>query len=278
VIDDGSSDNSRELIENWKRSADFTIRYIRQDHSGKHVAHNCAIREARGQFFLTLDSDDACTPQALERMAYHWSTIPESERALYAGVSGLCSDQDGRVVGDQYPSDPFDCTAQEQLYIHHARYERWGSTLTDIVRKFPFPELKGTQFIPEGVVWLAIAKTYKERCVNEIFRIYYIDDKESGATLSKRKSFDNNASGRLHYYVWLLNNEMEYFVYSPITFLKAAAIVPIVAHFAGQRLNHTLRSLHTVQAKSLVLLALPISLLLYVIDRFRTLFLNMVPN
>src|SRR5262249_2422136 len=69
VIDDGSSDSTRELIDNWTKSAHFTIRYIKQDHSGKHIAHNCAVREARGQFFLTLDSDDACTPQALERMA-----------------------------------------------------------------------------------------------------------------------------------------------------------------------------------------------------------------
>ena len=278
VVDDGSTDNTRELIENWIKRADFPICYIEQDHSGKHIAHNRAVQEARGQFFLTLDSDDACVPQALERMAYHWNTIPYSVRTQYSGVSGLCRDQHGRIISDQFPSDRLDPTLHERYYMYRHRGEGWGSKLTEIVRKFPFPEIKGTNFIPEGVVWFAIAKTYKSRCVNEIFRIYYVDDSETGATLSTKKGLGDNAAGRLYYYVWLLNNDLEYFIHSPIPFLKAAVLVPILAHFAGQRLNHTLQSLHTVQAKSLVLLALPISLFLYVIDRFRTLFINMVPN
>ncbi len=76
VVDDGSTDDTAALIAGWATAADFPIRYFRQDHSGKHIAHNLAVREARGQFFMSLNSDDACVPQALERIAYHWTTIP----------------------------------------------------------------------------------------------------------------------------------------------------------------------------------------------------------
>src|SRR3974390_2817293 len=62
VIDDGSTDNTAELIDDWAKAAQFPIRYFKQNHSGKHVAHNLAVREARGLFFLPLDSDDACLP------------------------------------------------------------------------------------------------------------------------------------------------------------------------------------------------------------------------
>jgi glycosyltransferase involved in cell wall biosynthesis len=272
VVDDGSTDNTKELVENWIKIADFPVRYIKQDHSGKHIANNRAVQEARGQFFLVLDSDDACTPQALERMAYHWNEIPESDRSLYSGVAGLCSDQHGKIIGERYPADPFDRMPHDRRHIYGARGETFGSTLTEIVRKFPFPEIKGTQFIPEGAVWLAIAKTYADRCVNEIFRIYYVDDDEAGATLTMRRGFDDNAPGRLYYYIWLLNNDLEYFIHSPLPFLKAAVMIPITAYFAHQHLNRTLRSLHSMPAKALVLSALPISLLLYICDRARTWF------
>jgi glycosyltransferase involved in cell wall biosynthesis len=269
VVDDGSTDNTAELISDWANAANFPIRYFKQEHFGKHFAHNLAVREAHGRFFLALDSDDACTPRALERMAYHWNTVPEPDRAHYSGIGGLCSDQHGMIVGDQFPSDPFDTTLREQRYVHHIRGEKWGPTLTEVVRKFPFPEIKGT-YIPEGTLWLQIAKKYKNRCVNEIFRIYYIDDDLTGVTITKRiRDFSDYAPGRLHFYTWLLNNDLEYFLNSPMPFLKAAVILPIFAHFAGQDLRGTFKSLHTVRAKALLLLALPMSFLMYLFNRLR---------
>ena len=269
VIDDGSTDDTAELIADWTLTADFSIRYFKQEHRGKHFAHNFAVREARGQFFLTLDSDDACLPDAIERMADHWNTIPAADRGLYAGVEGLCIDQQGKVVGDKFPADPLDISVRERCYVYRVRGEKCSSTRTDLVRKYPFPEIKGTYFIPEGAVWLQIAKKYKNRCVNEVFRKYYVDDDLTGATLTRRRRLSDNAPGRLYFYTWVLNNDLEYFFRSPLPFLKAAVILPILAHFAGQGLGRTLHSLDSLAAKTIVLAALPISFLLYIADRTR---------
>ena len=264
VIDDGSTDNTAELIDDWAKVAQFPIRYFKQNHSGKHVAHNLAVREARGQFFLPLDSDDACLPLALERMLHHWNTIPLAERACFSGVAGLCIDQNGQVISDQYPSEPFDTTLRERKYLYGLRGETWGMALTEIVRRFPFPQIAGAQFVPEGTVWHEMAKIYKDRCVNEVFRVYYIDDLKTGATLTRRNKFREDAPGRWHYYVWLLNNDIEYLLHAPIPFLKAAVMLPIVARVAGKGLRYTLKSLRSAQGKILVLAALPVSCLLYV--------------
>ena len=63
IVDDGSTDCTAALVDKWTAQADFPIRYLRQENRGKHIASNRAVREARGELFLVLDSDDACVPQ-----------------------------------------------------------------------------------------------------------------------------------------------------------------------------------------------------------------------
>jgi glycosyltransferase involved in cell wall biosynthesis len=272
VVDDGSTDDTANLIEQWRQSgfSDFPIRYFTQLHAGKHVAHNRALDEARGAFFIVLDSDDACVPTALERMLYHWNTIPEAQRSRFSGVAGLCRDQHGKIVGDLYPTEPLDISLREQRYVYRVRGEKWGPERTEILRRFPFPKIHGTNFIPEGVVWLQVAKMHKIRCVNEVFRIYHIDDSKTGATLTGRRGLGDSAPGRLLYYTWLLNNDLGYFFRSPMPFIKAALMLPITALYAPQTLMAAIGSLNGAPAKALALAALPFSLVLYAIDRART--------
>jgi glycosyltransferase involved in cell wall biosynthesis len=269
VIDDGSTDNTAELVADWTKRADFPIRYFKQKHAGKHIGHNLAVREARGRLFMVFDSDDACVPHALERIAYHWNSIPTSERHAFFAVNGLCCDQHGRLVGDRFPFSPFDSNLREKRYVHRVRGEKRGAVVTDVLRRFPFPEIKMTHFVPEGAIWLEISKNYKIRYVNEVFRIYFIDDDDTGATLTKTKMLDENAPGRLYYYVWLLNNDLSYFFHSPLPFLKAALMLPIAGWSSRQRIGRTLAELETLPARALVLLGLPIAFLLYVFDRLR---------
>lgn len=65
IIDDGSTDNSREIIENIK---DSRIRYIYQENSGRpSSARNKGIKIAKGEYIAFLDSDDLWHPQKLEK-------------------------------------------------------------------------------------------------------------------------------------------------------------------------------------------------------------------
>ena len=98
---------------------------------------------------------------------------------------------------------------------------------TDVARQFPFPEIQKT-YIPEGMIWLEIAKTYKTRCVNDVFRIYYVDDDMTGETITSRGGMGAHAAGRMHFYAWLLNNNLNYFMSSPMPFLKAAVMLRLL--------------------------------------------------
>lgn len=264
VIDDGSTDSTPALIDTWTKIANFTIRYIRQAHAGRHIAHNLAIREARGELWTSIDSDDAIVPHALERIRQLWFEIPESDRAKFLSVAGLCQDQHGRMINPPFPTSPFDIDMREYLFVHRQfAGEKWGAAPMDAVRRFPFPEVVGTNRVPEGLHGLQMARAYKiTRFVNEVFRIYYVNDSETGRNFTNRRNIAKEAPGRVYYYLWLLNNEMEYFRRAPTPFVKAAAMLPVVACYAGRPLSNVWRDLESWRGKLLVLGALPLSLLL----------------
>jgi GT2 family glycosyltransferase len=69
VVDDGSKDNTREVVEGFAREAGFPIRYVYKENGGKHTARNLAVKHASGELFLVLDSDDSC-------VARPWSASP----------------------------------------------------------------------------------------------------------------------------------------------------------------------------------------------------------
>jgi glycosyltransferase involved in cell wall biosynthesis len=262
VVDDGSTDDTAELISKWTGAANFPIRYFHQPNSGKHIAHNLAIREARGQFFTVIDSDDALTPAALEKAINLWGEIPETERPKFCGVGGCCQDQYGQFIGDPFPASPFDSDFTAMIFAHRIRGEKWAVWRTDVIRQYPFPEIAGTNWVPEGLVWYQIARTYKHRFGNEVCRIYYIDDEAAGTNLSNRKNSARSAPGRLYYDVWLLNHGMTYFRHSPMPFIKAAAMLPVMSRYAGRPMLEVWHELEGVGAKLLVLsasfLALPL--------------------
>ncbi len=172
IIDDGSTDGTCDLIAHFQKCVGkaFPIRYIGlAPNRGKHIAHNRALKEAQGEFLLVADSDDWIIPNALERMDYHWSRLPDT--ADYCGVAGLCIDTNGVVVGSKYTEAMTHSTLAERKFIHKMKGEHWGSMRMDICRQYPFPD-DIDDFVPEGLVWLAIAEKYKDYCVNEVFRIY----------------------------------------------------------------------------------------------------------
>lgn len=102
-----------------------------------------------------------------------------------------------------------------------------------------------------------------------MFRIYYVNDSATGATLSSRREVARSAPGRIYYYLWLLNHEMDYFGRAPAPFIKAAAMLPVVVRYAGRPLRNVWWELENWRAKLLVIAALPLSMLLGVYLKLR---------
>jgi glycosyltransferase involved in cell wall biosynthesis len=172
VVDDGSTDQTWERIICYSEAAKFPVRYYWQNNGGKHRAHNRAVHLALGELFVVADSDDWITDYALERMDRLWLAV--RDRADCCGVCGLCAGVDGRTIGSRYTDAMTYSTLNERKFKYGMTGEHWGCMRTDLVKAYPFPDIDG--FVPEGLVWLAIGKKYKDLCVNEVYRIYDLPD------------------------------------------------------------------------------------------------------
>jgi glycosyltransferase involved in cell wall biosynthesis len=169
IVDDGSEDDTEALVRGWVADGALDIEYVQQENRGQYAAVNRGVRLARGAFTTILDSDDWFVADALERLLETWEGIPETERAGFAGVVGLCAFADGRVVGDRFPADPLDCDAAELAYVLRVAGDKHGLMRTSVLREFPFP-FEGSYVAP-GLVWNRVALRYRERHVNEVVKI-----------------------------------------------------------------------------------------------------------
>lgn len=219
VIDDGSTDDTRTRVEAWAAQADFPVRYIWQKNAHKKAAFNHGVREARGELFLPLDSDDEIFDTTLEVLNDTWTGIPEAQRAGYSAVTGLCVHSDGKVVGDAYPHEPLDSNTVESKYRYRIRGEKFGFQRTDVLRKFPFPEdVKG--LVPESTVWYAIARSgLKTRYINKPLRIYH---QTADSLMQEKSAAIKHAGGHALVARDTLEN-IRWFRYHPMEFILAAA-------------------------------------------------------
>jgi len=196
IIDDGSTDNIQEIVEEFQKKSWFPIRYIYKENGGKHTAINRGVKEAKGELFLIFDSDDWCVENALERFDYHWKQIDNKEK--FSSIASLSKDTNGNVIGQKFPKDIFDSNLIDIYFKYGVSGDKWILMKTDIMKKYPFKEFQNEKFIAESSVWHKIAKDYKTRFINEILLLpEYQPNGLSSDTVKLRK---NSPCGSVYTY------------------------------------------------------------------------------
>lgn len=149
IVDDGSTDNTEEAVDQWASKASFPIRYHKQPNGGKYRAFNEALELAKGDLFFTVDSDDYLPVSAIE--------IIESKATLLnnndiMGLMSLKAYPDGNIIGKAYPDGIVPMTSY-QLELTGNGGERSIVLKTDMARKYPFPDCGDEKFVTESVVY-----------------------------------------------------------------------------------------------------------------------------
>lgn len=207
IVDDGSTDGTRELCAGFVADASFPVRYIRQENAGKHVAINRGAAEARGEWFFIVDSDDFLPPDSIETNMQYLAQIGEDPG--FAGVSGLCARGDGswllgqglRLEDMDYrlrgllSKEYVDATSQDYRSKLKMPGDRAEIVRTELVRKYPFPSFEDEKFVSEYYLWQSISEEgLKLRWFNKpTYCGDYLDD---GLTTNMREIMRKSPLGR----------------------------------------------------------------------------------
>lgn len=188
VVDDGSNDNTEVVINRYISEGNLPINYIKQPNGGKHRAVNRGLKEAKGELFFVVDSDDLLPADALEYIDVHYAEVRDDP--TIAGICGMKAHFDGNIVGVEYPFDTLDISSIDFVYKYNHRGDKAEVIRTEIFRQFPFPDYQGEKYCPESLVWNRIARHYKLHFFKKtIYLCEYLPDGLSHAFVkNKRKS------------------------------------------------------------------------------------------
>ena len=165
IVDDGSSDNTAELVKCWQKEDNgFEIRYIYKQNGGMHTAHNTAYENIDTELNVCIDSDDCLAEGAVKKILTKWHEVRNND---YAGLIGLDADLNGKLIGNGFP----DGLAETTLSGYYAAGGSGDKKLvyrTDVIKKYPpYPVFEGEKYV---------ALAYKYRLIDQDYKLAVLDD------------------------------------------------------------------------------------------------------
>lgn len=184
VVDDGSTDRSRQIAFERSREPDSRVRVIPISNSGVATARNTALTEARGVYFAFLDSDDAWLPDHLARAVAAFEHDPDLG-LVHANIERI--DTRGRPLNVpvrhwQQISDPFEAIAlrREHVACSTAVVSREA---IEVVGKFD--ERFNGLGCEDRDLWLRIAERFRIRYLDHVATRYRVHATSLSADLAR---------------------------------------------------------------------------------------------
>ena len=217
IIDDGSTDNTKELVNSWISENRIKITYQYKENGGMHTGHNMAYSLIETELNVCIDSDDYMPDNAIKRILELWDMHGNDE---YAGIMGLDATKNNRVIGNKFPDDLKKCMYSELQYKYGVVGDKKIIYRTEVVKKYkPYPTFENEKFVPLYLP-IVIDRDYNLLCYNEVFCI--VDYQLDGSTLNIYNQYFRNPYGFLQ----LRKIEMEYF---PFKFLRFKSAIHYVS-------------------------------------------------
>lgn len=191
IVDDGSTDNTKELINSFIFEDKIKIKYFYQENYGKQRAVNTALKLCETECFSFCDSDDWYLEDTIEKFKKEYNEIISNDKIC--GIVARRGDQNR--LFKQFKKINFDkkvinLTVLYTKYKFHA--ETCAMFKTRMLKEAKYPEIND-KFIPESYMFDKLSQKYDVVFINEAYSITeYLSD---GYTLQSNRLYHNNPEG-----------------------------------------------------------------------------------
>lgn len=255
IVDDGSSDNTRELIEGWIKENYIPIRYIYQENQGMHGAHNTAYRNITTELNTCIDSDDYMPDDAVEKIISFWK---EKGSDNYAGIIGLDADIEGKLIGTSFPQNMVSTTLGD-FYARGGRGDKKLVYRTDVIKKYPeYPIFEGEKYVSLGYKYQLIDQDYELLALNIV--LVNVEYQQDGSSMNMFRQYIRNPKG----FSFIRKTSMHLAPTSKRRFIEA------IHYVADSMLAKNINFIAESPRRTLTICAIPFGILLYSYIRFKT--------
>lgn len=191
IVDDGSFDNTRELVREWQSKENgFEIQYIYKENGGMHTVHNVAYENIDTELNVCIDSDDMLGENAIGKILEKWEQVKDKG---YAGIIGLDADFSGQIIGKGFTSE-LEETTLVGYYANGGSGDKKLVYRTDIIKKYPpYPVFEGEKYVALGYKYRLIDQEYKLAVLNEV--LCNVEYQADGSSNSMLKQYVRNPKG-----------------------------------------------------------------------------------
>ena len=168
VIDDGSTDGTKDLMAQWKQENAIPIQYVYKDNGGLYTGYNVAYLTIETELNVCIDSDDAMPADAVEKIVRIWK---EKGADSYAGITGLDCDMDTKEpIGGRFPEGLTECFFPELYAKNIHRGDSKQVMRTDLMREVaPQQGFSGEKNFNPVYMLLQVTDKYPVLLTNECF-------------------------------------------------------------------------------------------------------------
>jgi glycosyltransferase involved in cell wall biosynthesis len=256
IIDDGSTDHTKELVSGWIEENEIEIRYHWQENQGMHGAHNTAYELIDTELNVCIDSDDYMPNNAVKKIISFWNQYGSNR---VSGIIGLDSYTDGQIIGTKLP-DKLKCSTLFDLYNKHSVMgDKKLVYRTELTKKYPYPLFKNEKYVGLAYKYYMLDQQYELLLMNEV--LCCVDYLPDGSSMNMLKQYRKNPKGFTFY-----RKELMKLPFASISFKFRQAI-----HYVSSSImTSNWKFLDETPNKSLTILAIPLGLTLFLYVKAKT--------
>lgn len=203
IMNDGSEDNTEEIIKSFIAKRKIDIKYYKQENQGKMQAINNLIKYVSGDFIIECDSDDYFIKNALKLMAKKSKILQENQN-LYALVF-LKNENKNKLSGNEFPIENEDTTMFDLYFKKNVVGEKVILYNSEIRKKYKYIIESGEKFCTEARMHHEMDLKYKVRAYNQV--VIEGEYQEDGYTKNIQKIFKDNPKGHYEYFKEILQHD-----------------------------------------------------------------------